>query len=147
MNALHGHFKPEFLNRVDDVIVFRPLAGKLVKIIELRLEMCDACWRSASFTPATAQLRIVPLHAALPRSSGSGGEQASELVGQLDEICAPPAGVAHLPIAAHNLHQLFPAQRTEDDDIIHTVQEFGFEVPCRAFITSLLLLQILQTCA
>ncbi len=39
MNALHGHFKPEFLNRVDDVIVFRPLGKEqLVKIIELRLE-------------------------------------------------------------------------------------------------------------
>jgi ATP-dependent Clp protease ATP-binding subunit ClpB len=39
MNALHGHFKPEFLNRVDDVIVFRPLGKEqLVRIIELRLE-------------------------------------------------------------------------------------------------------------
>jgi ATP-dependent Clp protease ATP-binding subunit ClpB len=39
MNALHGHFKPEFLNRVDDIIVFRPLGkDQLVKIIELRLE-------------------------------------------------------------------------------------------------------------
>jgi ATP-dependent Clp protease ATP-binding subunit ClpB len=39
MNALHGHFKPEFLNRVDDVIVFSPLGKEqLVKIIELRLE-------------------------------------------------------------------------------------------------------------
>jgi ATP-dependent Clp protease ATP-binding subunit ClpB len=39
MNALHGHFKPEFLNRVDDVIVFRPLGREqLVKIVELRLE-------------------------------------------------------------------------------------------------------------
>ncbi len=39
MQALHGHFKPEFLNRVDDVIVFRPLGKEqLVKIIELRLE-------------------------------------------------------------------------------------------------------------
>jgi len=39
MNALHGHFKPEFLNRVDDVIIFRPLGKEqLVKIIELRLE-------------------------------------------------------------------------------------------------------------
>ncbi len=38
-NALHGHFKPEFLNRVDDIIVFRPLGKEqLVKIIELRLE-------------------------------------------------------------------------------------------------------------
>ena len=39
MNALHGHFKPEFLNRVDDIIVFRPLGKEqLVKIVELRLE-------------------------------------------------------------------------------------------------------------
>jgi ATP-dependent Clp protease ATP-binding subunit ClpB len=39
MNALHGHFKPEFLNRVDDIIVFRPLGkDQLVRIIELRLE-------------------------------------------------------------------------------------------------------------
>jgi ATP-dependent Clp protease ATP-binding subunit ClpB len=39
MNALHGHFKPEFLNRVDDIIVFSPLGKEqLVKIIELRLE-------------------------------------------------------------------------------------------------------------
>jgi len=39
MNALHGHFRPEFLNRVDDIIVFGPLGKEqLVKIIELRLE-------------------------------------------------------------------------------------------------------------
>ena len=39
MNALHAHFKPEFLNRVDDVIIFRPLAKEqLTKIVELRLE-------------------------------------------------------------------------------------------------------------
>ena len=39
MTALHGHFKPEFLNRVDDIIVFSPLGkDQLVKIIELRLE-------------------------------------------------------------------------------------------------------------
>ena len=39
MNQLHAHFKPEFLNRVDDIIVFRPLGkAQLVKIIELRLE-------------------------------------------------------------------------------------------------------------
>jgi ATP-dependent Clp protease ATP-binding subunit ClpB len=39
LNLLHSHFKPEFLNRVDDIIVFRPLAKEqLVKIIELRLE-------------------------------------------------------------------------------------------------------------
>jgi ATP-dependent Clp protease ATP-binding subunit ClpB len=39
VNALHGHFRPEFLNRVDDIIVFKPLGKEqLVKIIELRLE-------------------------------------------------------------------------------------------------------------
>jgi ATP-dependent Clp protease ATP-binding subunit ClpB len=38
-NLLHSHFKPEFLNRVDDIIVFHPLGKEqLVKIIELRLE-------------------------------------------------------------------------------------------------------------
>src|ERR1017187_6302948 len=39
MLALHAHFKPEFLNRVDDIVIFRPLGKEqLVKIIELRLE-------------------------------------------------------------------------------------------------------------
>jgi ATP-dependent Clp protease ATP-binding subunit ClpB len=39
MNTLHGHFRPEFLNRVDDIIVFGPLGKEqLVRIIELRLE-------------------------------------------------------------------------------------------------------------
>src|ERR1700692_204890 len=39
MTALHGHFRPEFLNSVDDIIVFTPLGREqLVKIIELRLE-------------------------------------------------------------------------------------------------------------
>jgi ATP-dependent Clp protease ATP-binding subunit ClpB len=39
MEALHGHFKPEFLNRVDDIVIFRPLGKEqLVKIVELRLE-------------------------------------------------------------------------------------------------------------
>jgi ATP-dependent Clp protease ATP-binding subunit ClpB len=39
MTQLHAHFRPEFLNRVDDIIVFRPLGkDQLVKIIELRLE-------------------------------------------------------------------------------------------------------------
>jgi ATP-dependent Clp protease ATP-binding subunit ClpB len=39
MNQLHAHFRPEFLNRVDDIIVFRPLGkDQLVRIIELRLE-------------------------------------------------------------------------------------------------------------
>ncbi len=39
LNALHAHFRPEFLNRVDDIIIFHPLGKEqLVKIIDLRLE-------------------------------------------------------------------------------------------------------------
>jgi ATP-dependent Clp protease ATP-binding subunit ClpB len=36
---LHGHFRPEFLNRVDDVVVFQPLTeDELEKIVGLQLE-------------------------------------------------------------------------------------------------------------
>ncbi|MGA2353778.1 MAG: ATP-dependent chaperone ClpB [Terriglobales bacterium] len=39
LEALHSHFRPEFLNRVDDIIIFHPLGKEqLVKIVELRLE-------------------------------------------------------------------------------------------------------------
>jgi ATP-dependent Clp protease ATP-binding subunit ClpB len=39
METLQQHFKPEFLNRVDDVVLFNPLGiEQLSKIVELRLE-------------------------------------------------------------------------------------------------------------
>jgi ATP-dependent Clp protease ATP-binding subunit ClpB len=39
MAAMQQHFKPEFLNRVDDVVIFNPLGvEQLSKIVELRLE-------------------------------------------------------------------------------------------------------------
>ncbi len=39
MEALRAHFKPEFLNRVDDIIFFNPLGKEqLVKIVDLRLQ-------------------------------------------------------------------------------------------------------------
>ena len=39
MLALQAHFKPEFLNRVDDIIIFNPLRKEqLTRIIELRLQ-------------------------------------------------------------------------------------------------------------
>ncbi|MGZ4787703.1 MAG: ATP-dependent chaperone ClpB [Terriglobales bacterium] len=39
MEVVHQFFKPEFLNRVDDIIIFNPLERKeLMKIVELRLE-------------------------------------------------------------------------------------------------------------
>ncbi len=39
---LHTHFRPEFLNRVDDVVVFRPLGeGELRKIVDLQLKRVE----------------------------------------------------------------------------------------------------------
>ena len=38
MRVLREHFRPEFLNRVDDIVIFRPLgAAQLSQILELRL--------------------------------------------------------------------------------------------------------------
>ncbi|MBZ0252689.1 MAG: AAA family ATPase, partial [Candidatus Methylomirabilis sp.] len=38
MDALRSHFKPEFLNRVDDVIIFRPLEkAQIASIVEIQL--------------------------------------------------------------------------------------------------------------
>ena len=57
MNDLHGHFRPEFLNRLDEIIMFKPLTkdnvGKIVDLMvkelsdrladqELSLELTDA---------------------------------------------------------------------------------------------------------
>ena len=39
MDALRQHFKPEFLNRVDDIVLFKPLGkAELSKIVDLQLE-------------------------------------------------------------------------------------------------------------
>ena len=39
MEALRQHFKPEFLNRVDDIVIFNALGKEqLTKIVDLRLE-------------------------------------------------------------------------------------------------------------
>jgi ATP-dependent Clp protease ATP-binding subunit ClpB len=39
MDVVHEYFKPEFLNRVDDIIIFNPLErNELMKIVNLRLE-------------------------------------------------------------------------------------------------------------
>jgi ATP-dependent Clp protease ATP-binding subunit ClpB len=41
--ALRSHFKPEFLNRVDDIIVFHPLGESDIEhIVELQLKRMDA---------------------------------------------------------------------------------------------------------
>jgi ATP-dependent Clp protease ATP-binding subunit ClpB len=37
--ALRAHFKPEFLNRVDEIVLFRPLgAAEIAPIVDLQLE-------------------------------------------------------------------------------------------------------------
>jgi len=39
MAELREHFRPEFLNRVDEIVVFHPLATEhLIKIVEIQLE-------------------------------------------------------------------------------------------------------------
>ena len=39
MGVLQSHFKPEFLNRVDDIVIFRPLGeAELTQIVDLRLQ-------------------------------------------------------------------------------------------------------------
>jgi ATP-dependent Clp protease ATP-binding subunit ClpB len=38
MRVLREHFRPEFLNRVDDIVIFRPLgAAQMSRILDLRL--------------------------------------------------------------------------------------------------------------
>jgi ATP-dependent Clp protease ATP-binding subunit ClpB len=38
MEVVQGHFRPEFLNRVDDIILFKPLGeAQLIRIVDLRL--------------------------------------------------------------------------------------------------------------
>jgi ATP-dependent Clp protease ATP-binding subunit ClpB len=40
MNELRGHFRPEFLNRVDEVVLFKPLQlNEIGKIVTLQLEL------------------------------------------------------------------------------------------------------------
>ncbi len=42
-NALRQHFRPEFLNRVDDIIIFRPLGKEQIQhIIDLQLKRLEA---------------------------------------------------------------------------------------------------------
>jgi ATP-dependent Clp protease ATP-binding subunit ClpB len=39
MGELRGHFRPEFLNRVDEIVLFKPLTlGEIERIVELQIE-------------------------------------------------------------------------------------------------------------
>ena len=56
MRVLREHFRPEFLNRVDDMVIFRPLGhAQMSAILDLRLAELQSCsrigrsrWSSAS---------------------------------------------------------------------------------------------------
>lgn len=42
MAALRGHFRPEFLNRIDEIIIFRPLSREQIgNIVEIQLEQVN----------------------------------------------------------------------------------------------------------
>jgi ATP-dependent Clp protease ATP-binding subunit ClpB len=63
---LRRHFRPEFLNRVDDVIVFRPLGQEEIRhIVELQLARLRAL-----LTDRRIQLEITPAAADLIASVG-----------------------------------------------------------------------------
>ena len=51
MSALKGSFRPEFLNRVDDIVVFRPLGEEqLTHIVDLRLRELEKLLANRSIT-------------------------------------------------------------------------------------------------
>lgn len=55
-SRMHLHFRPEFLNRVDDIIVFHPLGREqLARIVELQLERVGALARDLG-----VELRVEP---------------------------------------------------------------------------------------
>ena len=49
MEALRQHFRPEFLNRVDDIVIFRPLGEGAVDAYRrpAARTICEGCWLTA----------------------------------------------------------------------------------------------------
>ena len=53
---LHRRFRPEFLNRVDDIIVFRPLSQALIKrIVDLQLRRVERLTTELGFSLAVSE--------------------------------------------------------------------------------------------
>jgi len=66
MEALRQHFRPEFLNRVDDTIIFRPLGtGELEQIVDLQLKRAEALLAEKKLT-----LEVTPAAKRLLASEG-----------------------------------------------------------------------------
>ena len=50
LRDLQQHFRPEFLNRVDDVVVFRPLSQALIRqVVDLQLRRVDKITHELGF--------------------------------------------------------------------------------------------------
>ena len=66
-DELRNHFRPEFLNRVDDIIVFRPLSREdLAQIVDIQLrQLRDSCW-----PPGTSGSRSRPRRGSCSRTQG-----------------------------------------------------------------------------
>jgi ATP-dependent Clp protease ATP-binding subunit ClpB len=64
--ALRQHFRPEFLNRVDDVVVFRPLGKpQIERIVDLQLKHMEALLADRKLT-----LEVTPVAKALLADEG-----------------------------------------------------------------------------
>jgi ATP-dependent Clp protease ATP-binding subunit ClpB len=75
MELLRQSFKPEFLNRVDDVIIFRPLSREdVAKIVDIQIKRVEALLRerklTIEITPAAKELIVAegydPVYGARP---------------------------------------------------------------------------------
>ena len=73
MDSLREHFRPEFLNRVDDIVVFHPLGEEqLTHIVDLRLKDLQALLADRRITLAlTDEARRAIFHAGYDRAYGA----------------------------------------------------------------------------
>jgi len=73
MEELRKHFRPEFLNRVDDIVVFHPLAeSQLSHIVDLRLRDVQAMLEPRRITlTLTDAARTAIFHAGYDRAYGA----------------------------------------------------------------------------
>ena len=50
MNDLRGHFRPEFLNRLDEIIMFKPLTkDNIGNIVDLMVKDWITVWQTRNF--------------------------------------------------------------------------------------------------
>jgi len=60
MDALRAHFRPEFINRIDEIIIFHPLGREhLSRIIEIQMARLLKRSRTGRFTSPSAPRRAM----------------------------------------------------------------------------------------